>query len=270
MKRPQCFPPDEKLGVIMSTRFSPKTNCAILGLVPRPHSNILMSSIYNIIYLYSVAGSRFYRKGNVGPVLVEIEKSINKLGYMGVPLNDPKEEWIYHSPISWHPEGKKAMWQEQMRGGSNPRIRIVELFDYAPRETVPAQNTPDDIPYAISEPDINQNADISSGKIAGKLSGYIDCYNNRSLPEKGIVSQSQSLYVDYSDNNGAIYNGYEKTKIFKDGKVVYEADLKLTGTELGKMKMKLNFTSGGYESPPKLSFGNDENGQRNELWVCRI
>ncbi|MBR6322874.1 MAG: hypothetical protein IKR59_08395, partial [Lachnospiraceae bacterium] len=41
------FSPDEKLGVVMSTRFSPKTNCAILGLIPRRGNMMTKGSIIN-------------------------------------------------------------------------------------------------------------------------------------------------------------------------------------------------------------------------------
>lgn len=155
------------------------------------------------------------------------------------------------------------MWQEQMRGGSQPRIRIVELLDYIPKESVHTQSTPDNIPYAKSEPDEadGQYEFLKSGKIAGKVSGYIDYCSSRSLPEKGIISQSQSLYVNYSDEDNAVYNGYEKTEVLKEGNVIYEADLKLTGIKSGEMKMRLHFAAGKYENPPKLSFEKDENGK---------
>ena len=61
--------PDEKLGITMSTRFSPKTSMGILGLMPRPYCSFVLSKVVESVYTYAVTNVRQYRKGNVGPVL---------------------------------------------------------------------------------------------------------------------------------------------------------------------------------------------------------
>ena len=137
------FSPDERLGIVMSTRGSKKTNCAIFGLLPRPHAMLTTSYIVMLVYMYAVAGVRSFREGNIGPVLIDIERSMNENGYQGVLLNDPEEKWVYLSPMSWHPSGKKAMWLEMLRGsdrnegGRRVRIRKAELHDYQPENLYP-------------------------------------------------------------------------------------------------------------------------------------
>lgn len=84
--------PDEKLGITMSTRFSPKTNMAIFGLMPRPHCSLVLSKIVESVYTYAVTNVRKTRKGNVGPVLFVKEKSINDPNYHGIDLHDTEEK----------------------------------------------------------------------------------------------------------------------------------------------------------------------------------
>ena len=81
----------------MSPRFSEKTNCAVFGLVPQPHCLSVRGKLINILYMYCVAGVRAFRKGNVGPALIEIEKSMKGQGYRGVDLSDPEGRWVYYS-----------------------------------------------------------------------------------------------------------------------------------------------------------------------------
>ena len=46
--------PDGKLGLVMTTRFSPKTSSAILGYMPRPLCVYTASKINKYAYLYGV------------------------------------------------------------------------------------------------------------------------------------------------------------------------------------------------------------------------
>ena len=62
--------PDGQLGLTMSTRFSPKTNCAILGLLPRPDSVFTLMGMNRYAYEYSITKVRTSRVGNIGPVLI--------------------------------------------------------------------------------------------------------------------------------------------------------------------------------------------------------
>ena len=254
------FSPDEKLGLVMSTRNSPATNCAVLGLMPRPYAPHTMSMMYNYIYMYAIAGSRFFRKGNIGPVLIDIEKSTNDPNYFGVPLNDPEELWVYHSPMSWHPDGKKVMWQEQMRGGSQPRIRIAELLDYVPGETVPAQPTPDDIPYAKPEPALGAIHRPMAGKVMGKHSGFMTFEPVWQMKNGAMVGKNTTTYCNYTDDGKDFYNGTESVEMCEDHSVIYTGNVTLEGEHKGRMDLRIAFTAGGYSNPPRLNKALDEDG----------
>ena len=256
------FSPDEKLGIVMSTRGSPKTNCAILGLLPRPYGMISVQDLTMQVYLYSVAGVRSFRRGNIGPVLIDIEKSINKGGYRGVQLNDPDEDWVYLSPMSWHPNGRKAMWPEMLRGDyTKKRIRIAELQDYVPGKAVPARRTPDDISYAThdGEEQLSSRPAGASGKIAGKHSGYFE-FSKKGGNDESFAGTTQSRYVQYSDDGVIFYNGHEKTFKPSENEVVYEADLTMSGTKPGEMKCRIWFRRTGSVAPSKLLFDTDSDG----------
>ena len=50
--------PDEKLGITMSTRFSPNTSMGILGLMKRPYCSLVLSKIIENVYTYAVTNVR--------------------------------------------------------------------------------------------------------------------------------------------------------------------------------------------------------------------
>ncbi|MCR4712415.1 MAG: hypothetical protein K5707_08950, partial [Clostridia bacterium] len=254
------FSPDEKLGLVMSTRNSPATSCAILGIMPRPYASHTMSMIYNNVYMYAIAGSRFFRKGNVGPVLIDIEKSISDPSYFGVPFNDPEENWVYHSPMSWHPEGKKVMWQEQLRGSSQRRIMIAELLDYVPSPMVEAQPTPDDIPYATKEPEKNGPQGPMRGKVMGKHSGYMTFAPEFGMKDGHVAGQSVTTYYNYSDDGKSFYNGTESISQPGDSSVIYDGNVTVNGENNGEMKLRIVFSSGSYLAPPRLDKTPDDDG----------
>jgi hypothetical protein len=261
------FSPDECLGMVMSTRGSKKTNPAIFGLMPRPYS-FTSQGIIMILYMYAVAGVRSFREGNIGPILIDIQRSISEEGYQGVLLNDPEEKWVYLSPMSWHPNGKKALWPEMLRGshandGGKRRIRKVELLDYQPQKPVTFANTPDDIPYAIKCDDVSwATLDVNiEGKIAGKHSGYIEYKRQGREPMQAIMGSSESKYVNYSDDGKTFYNGYEKSKYSFMEENSYEAELQMTGEQEGEMKLRAVFSKGNYENPPRLLLEEDEDGK---------
>jgi len=267
------FSPDECLGIVMSARGSPKTDPAILGWMPRPHGRYVSQGLTMGLYMYAVAGVRSFRQGNVGPVLIDIERSMNEPGYRGVLLNDPEEKWVYVSPMSWHPGGKKAMWLEMIRGSGEGegrrqiRVRKVTLHDVQPQPTVPVQRTPDDIPYgrkglqgALSlwlAPDI---ANVE-GKIAGQHSGYIEYQRQGRKPLQAFMGSAASQYVNYTDDGKTFFNGSERASFSPMRESVYEADLEMTGAQQGEIKLRMTFSKVSFEQPPKLLFEIAEDGK---------
>jgi hypothetical protein len=260
------FSPDECLGIVMSTRGSKKTDPAVLGLLPRPRGGLVVQGLAMHLYMYAVAGVRSFRKGNIGPVLIDIQRSMHEPGYQGVLLNDPGEAWVYCSPMSWHPDGKKAMWMEMVRGsgsitgiGRQMRVRKVELFDYHPKPPVSAKRTPDAIPYGLkgdagAESLRNTPSLDVEGKIAGKHSGHIAFARQGHMPAPALMGSIQATYVNFSDDGKTFYHGYEKAAFSFMDVSVYEADLVMSGEQQGEMKLRVTFSPLSFEKPPKLLF----------------
>jgi hypothetical protein len=261
------FSPDEKLGVVMSPRFSGRTNCAVFGLVPQPHSMVVRGKIINILYMYCVAGVRAFRRGSVGPALIDIERSrTGGRGYLGVNLSDPEGKWVYYSPISWHPGSTRAMWNERTRLSDGPqrsRIQMCRLLDYKPREPVPASATPgpEQIPYALplNGPKPQMPKDIFPMKIKGKASGFVinSC-------KDGAQPIYETIYKEFSDDGETVYNGrlaaIAPPSLFAAGKTVFEADLAVSGAHNGEMKLRAVFTRNSVHAPAMLSFALGEDG----------
>lgn len=68
--------PDGQFGIVMTTRFSPKTSSRILGLIPRPYSALGLMNISPNAYMYGITGVRLNRKGNIGPAPILISESM--------------------------------------------------------------------------------------------------------------------------------------------------------------------------------------------------
>lgn len=281
------FSPDERLGIVMTTRGSKQTNLSIYGLLPRPYRSLTTLGLSMVAYMYSVAAVRKFRKGNIGPVLIDIDRSINEPGYQGVQLNDPAENWVYLSPMSWHPNGKRAMWPEMLRGsgtgvgssvgGSDHaqiRIRLVTLHDYQPQPPVATQPTPTDIPYALKGEAgkaalWNPPSQSFAGKIAGNHSGYIDYQRkatNLATMDAGSIC---TKYVNYSDDGKTFYNGFETVKNSFTDENVYEADVEMTGEQQGEIKLRTTFSQVSFEMPPRLLFEPDANGKPKSYGYVR-
>lgn len=248
--------PDERLGIVMSTRFSKNTDPAIFGLMPRPYGQFIDSASF--LYTYAVTGVRSFRAGNIGPVLIDINQSMNQAGYQGVQLNTD-QNWVFCSPMSWHPDGKRAMWLEMLRGDSTQmRLQKAALLDYKPQTSVPFKATTDNIPYGIKDltvlSSVNPNV---AGKIAGKKSGYINYIKNVYPNYKGNM---ESQYVNFSDDGVNFYNGYEKLNYNYAAESCYEANLQLTGAKPGVMNFRATFSALGGAKPAKLLFDTDTDG----------
>ena len=234
--------PDEKLGITMSTRFSPKTNMAIFGLMPRPHCSLVLSKIVESVYTYAVTNVRKTRKGNVGPVLFVKEKSINDPNYHGIDLHDTEEKFVFCSPISWHPSNLKAIWPEVEKGTSNRRLRKLEISNYTPSAYPKIENTTDNVPYALdmSEMDNIHYDKKTNGTIKGKKSGEIIYYNS------GFTQIPQTVkitYVNYSDDGKKFYNGEEEFIGDRTSKNVYKSNVILSGSESGQNNFTITFNT---------------------------
>ena len=234
--------PDEKLGITMSTRFSPKTNMAIFGLMPRPHCSLVLSKIVESVYTYAVTNVRKTRKGNVGPVLFVKEKSINDPNYHGIDLHDTEEKFVFCSPISWHPSNLKAIWPEVEKGTSNRRLRKLEISNYTPSAYPKIENTTDNVPYALdmSEMDNIHYDKKTNGTIKGKKSGEIIYYNS------GFTQIPQTVkitYVNYSDDGKKFYNGEEEFIGDRTSKNIYKSNVILSGSESGQNNFTITFNT---------------------------
>ena len=232
--------PDEKLGITMSTRFSPNTSMGILGFMPRPHCSLTLAKITENVYNYAVAGVRKGRKGNIGPVLFEREKSMKDPNYHGIGLYDKEEKYVFCSPISWHPSNLKVLWPEVLKGTSQRRLRKLDISGYSPSSYPEIKNTTDNVPYALPLSEISNirfETEIS-GIIKGKYSGEIQYYNSGFSQTTQIV---KLIYINYSDDGNKFYNGEEFYDGDRDNKFVYVSNVTLSGSETGENNFKITF-----------------------------
>ena len=255
--------PNEVYAVCMSPRFSPRTDAGVLGVVPLSGDLATRGKYLNVLYQYAIAGVRSHRSGNIGPALIDVERSMKEgRGYMGVDLSDPEDKWVYYSPMSWHPDSTRALWNERTRLNAGPvqsRLRICRLMDIAPSEPVPAGRTPDsrDVPYGEPiEAALRQDAPVFPLKVKGR-SGTVT-----NLPVEGRARETR--YEHYSEDGKTFYNGFIRvnapTNMFRPGKTTIESDLTVTGAHQGQMKLRLELHSDErFQIYP--DFSADENGQ---------
>lgn len=251
------FSPDERLGITMTTRFSPQSDLAILGLMPRPYPASLNMGLSMLAYTYSVTGVRRSRPGNVGPALIDIRASKARPGYLGLNLNT-SPDWVFSSPMSWHPSGKKAMWPETLRGKDTRRLQVVELPGYRPGAPVRTRATPTNMPYASS--DLSQvipyanTGQAHDVKVYGRASGHI-------VYRRSASGRIEKTYVNFSDDGQNVYSGTERMEANPRGRSTYTADVRLTGPKPGIMALKMTFGPLGGDSPAALVFERDAAGQ---------
>ena len=230
--------PDGKLGLVMTTRFSLKTSSYILGYMPRPLAVYTVSKMNRFAYFYGVQEVRKSREGNIDPALINIEESKNNSSYMGYDLHE--EGWAFNSPMSWHPNSKKAMFSEIKKNDDKKtkRMKIVYLDNYNPSKILENKKTPDNISYAKTLDDLKV---VPSNNINGYFKG-----------KEGIMifnrteSSSKSEYIGYSDDGKTFYNGYEKFEYVGNqytGKLT--SNLTMSGEKKGKMDLTLTMTYAG-------------------------
>lgn len=235
--------PDEKYAVCMSPRFSPETDCGVLGVVPLYNDILTRSKYLNVLYQYAIAGVRFMRPGNIGPALIDVERSMKEgRAYEGVNLSDPEGKWVYCSPMSWHPDSTRAMWNESTRlcqGNVKSRLRRCRLLDKAPSAPVPALRTPDreEIPYALPlSCALEQKTEKLPLKIKGAGGGVVT--NSRIA-----VETYETLYEKFSEDGRTFYDGWIRVKapanMFMPGETVIESDIRVTGEHTGRMELRI-------------------------------
>ena len=230
--------PDGKLGLVMTTRFSPKTSSEILGYMPRPLSVYTLRKMNRYVYFYGVQEVRKARPGNIGPALINIEESKSNPSYMGYDLH--AEGWAFKSPLSWNPNCKKGMFSETLQDGNNNkhRIRIVKLDNYKPSSIPEGKKTPDNIPYAKS---LDSLKDLSSEDINGYFNGKssgIMIFNSTS-------SFSQSEYINYSDDGKTFYNGFEKFEAISQTTGKLTSKVVMSGEQQGEMNLTITMNYQG-------------------------
>lgn len=251
------FSPDERLGIVMTSRFSETTDLKILGLMPKPYPAALNVGLNMHAYMYAVAGVRKAREGNIGPALIDIQASRTQKDYLGINLHT-EEAWAFGSPMSWHPDGKRAMWMESHHGPERKkRVQIARLPDYQPGPTVPARPTPQDIHYATEDLSVirsllkaSKDADV---KVYGRASGHI----HYTRDDRGRI---EKVYREYSDDGAGVYNGVETMAVNPDGYSTYIADIRLTGPRPGRMDLQITFGPLDDPLPARIVFDNDVKG----------
>lgn len=249
------FSPDETLGIVMTTRFSPSSDPAVLGLLPRPYPDSLNMNLSMLAYTYSVTGVRRERPGNIGPALIDIERSSSDPSYMGVNLNT-QPDWVYRSPMSWHPEGTKAMWIEGHRESGSNRIQIVQLLDHVPGPAVTARPWPEELAGSSSDlsliPSLARRSQGIEARVYGRVSGHLDYRRKGGLIEK--------TYVDFSHDGQHVYSGFERMDADPRAQSTYTAAIDLTGEIRGAMHLSVTFGPLSGNLPARLDFSADANG----------
>lgn len=255
------FSPDERLGMTMATRFS-VVDPAILGLVPRPYPASLNMGLSMFAYTYAVTGVRASRPGNVGLALIDIQASKAQQQYTGLNLNT-SPDWVFRSPMSWRPGGKKALWVEGARGAGaasngqgDRRIQIVDLPDYRPGAVVKVRAFPAAIPYATSDLSVIPGLVKKSRDIDVK----VYCRVSGQIAYRRTPTHIEKTYTNYSDDGRAIYAGRETTDLNPTGTSTYVTDLRVTGAKTGAMDLKLSFGPLGGERPARINFDRDASG----------
>ena len=246
--------PDEQLGVVMSTRFSPSTNCAIFGLLPRRGNFLTKGALINIVYHYAVAGARKdVPAANIGPALINLKSSMTDPEYLGVDLHDPEDRFVYYSPISWHPGSQKAMWNERLKKslGDQGRVMIAELLDHTAGLMPEITPVPEMIPYATEGIITVPSMPPAELKIRGTYTGTAETTVERT--SEGM--KYRTVYTEFSDDGETFLNGYEAVAspgLTSAGDTSYESDLVMRGAHTGEMKVKLLFHFPVFGAPVTL------------------
>lgn len=253
--------PDGQLGLTMSTRFSPSTNCAILGLLPRPLSILTLMGMSQVAYTYSVTDVRTTRIGNVGPALIDIKKSVANRTYHGHDLHDPSDnqQWVFSSPMSWDTTSTIGIWPEKNRKDRNEvRIRKVmihtsENSTYKPGKPIPIQDTPDTVPFGRP---LSELKNVVLRNIAGKIEGVKGNREESYMDYEYASTYINTTYHDFSEDGKVFANGYEIYTVDRSkGETTYTGNVSLSGEDKGKMDFKLVFAGNPLKLMKNQSYG---------------
>ena len=226
--------PDSKLACVMTTRFSPYSSLEIIGLIPTPYS-ILASYPFSLdllnFFIFNIRLEAF-RKANLGPTLVDLNKVKKDKEYKGYKLTTDKN-WIFNGFISWSPDGKKVMFDEIEIQTQKRRCQVVKLKNYKPDKIEFKNNYNGYIPYnrTIEETmDLHLDFPININ-LTGKT-GHLEV--NRT------ENKAEIRYYNFSKDGKTFYDGvYNYEKFPQSNYSVFEVEIKSTGEKKGQCKYRI-------------------------------
>ncbi len=231
--------PSGKYGIVMTSRFSETTDLAVLGLMDRPYGDV-MHTIMDKVYMYSVTGVRNFREGNIGPAIINTERSMAEHDYMGINVSSEDPAWVYYSPMSWNNDSTKATWIEKHRDTGEIRVQLATLKDAAPeygQETLPTPTVGDYVNRTI----LPQTGTFT---LKGRNSGTVTITKSKTF--FNLYSEAEIKYDNYSDDGKIFYHGTEYARGSMMTKTVYTSNVTATGIngeELGMMDVKMTFSA---------------------------
>ena len=234
--------PNEVYGITMSTRFSTSTDLGALGFVPRPRGDVLQSILPTMQEYCIESVKANQRRGNLGPVLINMNRSGRSAVYRGISLVDTDDtNWICLGCLSWNDDSSKCMWMERRKTGKGVRVRIAKITRPSTKAPVEADKTPRAGDYADPE----KGESNLTGTVLGPVSGEMTISRTRSLLGQRSVTVS---YVNYTEDGSHFYNGLEVAKFSLGGTLVYTSSISVTdpeGETLGSMDIRVEFDSHG-------------------------
>ena len=156
-------------------------------------------------------------------------------------MNIHEDGWAFGSPISWHPNSKKALFTEIAQNGDEKgkkRIKIVNFDDYIPSEIIENKKTPDNVPYAKS-------LDALKEPLKTDINGYFQ-------GKEGIIVFNRtkettiSNYKNYSEDGKTYYNGFEQCIHGSQTTGRFISNIIMTGEKEGEMNLVLTMNISGY------------------------
>ena len=251
--------PDKKLACVMSTRFSKHTNFEMVGLVPAPYSVIVTYWFSYHLMLNSIGAIRKKDNivANIGPALVDLEKSKNEKDYLGYNLSQDSK-WIFNGFLSWCPDGKKIMFDEIHKTGIR-RCTIVALKNYKPGKIDHSYQFKGNCPYSRSiKETLNLHLDYPKNiEVKGK-SGSLTIFADKNKKEIN--------YFNFSEDNEIYYNGTYSFNGYKDsGQEYYILRVKINVT--GKKKGNCDYRF-WFDKAKLMQFDLAEDGKNKSFGSC--